>query len=380
MKKLIAFVLLTCMALCTVSLAESDYVYEMKYLYGTHFDCLWIENEPTFGELVAFQSSSDFDLEAFINSAAGEQTAKNFYTYITFAKDEMNPSLVEYWARKGLDKVLYGGENPDDLTDKYFVYCPTNPVDGEVFPLLFVNHGGSEPAYQAETFGFCEIAARERIILVMAENTSADNLRAIYEQVKADYPIDETRVYATGSSAGAAASKNLAAAYPEMLAAIAPLDAAPGFGEGDEESRAKISEIEMPMIFIVGTADKYNNHQLGASTWNPNTVVQWNQLLSMQGHDDYQVTPEQSRALIDDSLNIVEHLAGLRAENSYVRHYDNTRIYMNSFTNDEGLDNLVFVLVENKGHLPCGFDAEIAWEFLSRFSRDTETSELIINA
>ena len=105
MKKRIALLLgAACLAgnVCSVS-AVPQYDYEMKYLYDQKFDCLWADY-PTFGELVGFQSSNDLNLNSFINSAWGEQTAKNFYTYITYAKDPMNENLVAYWERQGLHK------------------------------------------------------------------------------------------------------------------------------------------------------------------------------------------------------------------------------------------------------------------------------------
>ncbi|MCI7812431.1 MAG: hypothetical protein SO016_06435 [Lachnospiraceae bacterium] len=119
--------------------------------------------------------------------------------------------------------------------------------------------------------------------------------------------------------------------------------------------------------------------RLGASTWDPNTVQEWNDLLAMQGYEEYQVTAEKSQALINDSLNIVEHIAGMRVENTSILHYENNRLYYNSFTNEDGIEDLVLVIVENRGHMPSGFDAEIVWEFLSQFSRNPETGELMVS-
>lgn len=355
----------------------ATYDYEMKYLYDTTFDCLWIEGEPTFGELVAFQSSDKLNLDQFINSAMGEKTAQNFYTYITYAQDPMNENLVAYWARKGLDKIQVGGEDESDTSDRYYLYVPCDIRDDEKLPVMFVNHGGGEPAYQAETFGFCQIAAEERIILIMAEDTSAENLYSIYQEVKASYPVDESRVYATGSSAGANASKELAVNYPDLLAAIAPLDASAGLANGTDEQRAELQANGMPMIFVVGTADKYGNELLGASSFNPNTVDEWNALLEFQGYDEYAVTAEESADLAANSLNIVEHLTGKLVQESCVINHENTRIYMSTFTNDEGISDLALVTVENKGHMPAGYDAEIAWDFMNNFARDTETGQSI---
>lgn len=354
------------------------YDYEMKSFYDTRFDCIWIEGRPTFAELVAFQSSEKLDLDLFINSAMGEKTAQNFYTYITYAQDPMNKDLVAYWAEKGLDKIQFGGEDESDPSDRYYLYVPANIQAGETFPVIIVNHGGGEPAYQAETFGFCEIAAEERIILIMAEDTSSANLYAIYQDVKAAYPVDETRVYATGSSMGAMASKSLAANYPNLLAAIAPLDICPGFSEGTDVQRAAVQENGLPMIFMVGTADKYGIEMIGFTEFiNFNTVEEWNALLKLQGYEEYAITAEESADMAANSANAIERLTGRRVQSTQTINYENTRIHVGAFENEEGINDFTFVVTENRGHLPAGYDAEIAWDFLKNFARDVETGELI---
>ena len=53
---------LSCNTFAAEEQAADEYTYEGKELYDTGFDCIWIK--PTFGDLVAFQSNPDFDLEA----------------------------------------------------------------------------------------------------------------------------------------------------------------------------------------------------------------------------------------------------------------------------------------------------------------------------
>ena len=380
------------------SLAFSQYDYEMKYLYDVTFDCLWADF-PTFGELVGFQSSNDLNSDLFINSEYGEQTAKNFYTYVTYAKDPMNENLVAYWERQGLIKEAYlqeteeteDGETaetaeteeavPDEngIIGDYYIYSPTGAKGNteESYPCIFVNHGGGEPAYQAETFGYCQIAAREGLILIMAENEDSENLYNILQHVKSEYPIDESRIYASGSSMGAMQSINLTVAYPTMLAAITELDVAPKFVDEAENQEAfdAVKEVGVAVVNIAGLADKYGAYPLDTNKMN--SISGWNDLMTVTGNEDYCLTSEESAELAAGSLNIAEHLAGGTFEETSFRYPTNNNVIVNDFTNEDGINNLRIIVVDNKGHIPCGYDAEYSWEFMQHFSRNLETGELV---
>lgn len=385
MKKRIALLLgVACLVgnVCSVS-AVSQYDYEMKYLYDQKFDCLWADY-PTFGELIGFQSSNDLNLNSFINSAWGEQTAKNFYTYITYAKDPMNENLVAYWERQGLHKEAYIQEDQekadaDGIIGDYYLYTPAGAAENaeEAYPCIFVNHGGGEPAYQAETFGYCQIAAEEGLVLIMAENEDSENLYNILQKVKKTYPIDESRIYATGSSMGAMQSINLSAAYPTLLAAITTLDVAPKYISQEEEAFAAVKEAGLPVISIAGTVDKYDAYPIDTNPMN--SVSGWNDLMTVTGNEDYCLTSEESAELAKNSMNIMEHMTGGKFEETSFDYPHNNKVYVNNFTNSDGVNSLRIVVVENKGHIPSGFDATYSWDFMKNFSRNTETGEFIYN-
>ena len=400
-RKVAAALCAVCVMANTVSaFAFSQYDYEMNYLYDVEFDCLWADY-PTFGELVGFQSSNDLNLDLFINSEWGEQTAKNFYTYITYAKDPMNENLVAYWERQGLTKEAYlqeieseEGEEateaveeeteaavPDEngIIGDYYVYSPSGSK-GQTdvsYPCIIVNHGGGEPAYQAETFGYCQIAAREGIILIMAENEESENLYNILQKVKSEYPIDETRIYASGSSMGAMQSINLAVAYPNLLAAITELDVAPKFVDQKENQEAfnAVKEAGLAVANIAGLADKYGAYPLDSNDMN--SVSGWNDLMTVTGNEDYCLTSEESAELSTNSLNIAEHITGGKFEETSFLYPTNNKVMVNDFTNADGINNLRIIVVDNKGHIPSGYDAEYSWDFMKHFSRNLETGELV---
>ncbi len=364
-----------------------EYDYELKELYDQQFDCIWIEGDATFADLVALQSAPTLDLEKFINSAYGEKTAENFYTYITYDQDPMNEELVAYWEEKGLTKEYYPDESGEEEgIGDYYVYSP-NGSKGNFdtsYPCILVIHGGGEPAYQAETFGYCQIAAEEGIILIMAENQDVEALSTIFETVAEEYPIDRSRVYASGSSAGGRASKLLAATYPTMLAAVAPLDNAPVYN-GTEEQLEESEKYGLAVISIGGLQDKYYrfNLQQGVDeTYDRHAEILdgtdgWNRMLRACGIEGYELTPEQVRENRDYSTELIPALTGYEYENTTIDHRTNSRTYVSTITNTDGIVTLCQVLTENHGHMPSGYDAEYAWNFMKHFSRDLDTGMLI---
>lgn len=393
MKKRVLAILVAVALMLSVgsAFAVHQYDYEMKYLWDKNFDCLWIEDNPTFGELYYFQSAPTMNMEKIINSAYGEQTAKNFYTYITYAQDPMNPQLVAYWQRQGLLKEAFydDAEVDDGIEGDYYVYSPVGALEaGELLPCVIVNHGGGEPAFQAETFGYCQIAARDGAILIMAETTSAENVRVIFEHlIEEGYPIDRSRVYATGSSAGGNASMSQAQSDVKWLAAIVPMDQPPEFRNGiSDEAYNDFITYKMPMMFIGGWQDKYHQldgHDDGTELKGGRSFMgfmteedceKWNLLLDCFGVEGYDLTLEQKLANVQYSLNVVENYTGLWFEHQeIINDNDNIIIFSNSFTDKDGIESLRSIMVNERGHIPSGFDAEIGWSFMQQFTRDQET-------
>ena len=100
--------------------------------------------------------------------------------------------------------------------------------------------------------------------------------------------------------------------------------------------------------------------------------------MDVLGDDNYKLTSEESKALIENSLNVVEYYTGVKVPETEVRNFVNNRAYINRFVDENGVNLLSLVVVENKLHMPVGHDVNMAWEFLSQFARNTETGELIV--
>jgi len=126
------------------------------------------------------------------------------------------------------------------VTRDYALHVPSNlPVDAKV-PLLLVFHGGGGHAWRMSKFTkFNEVADENGFVVVYPEavNKSWDDtrglskaddvgfVRALIEHLEKDFPIDSSRVYATGISNGGFFSNRLACELSDKIAAVAAVAA-----------------------------------------------------------------------------------------------------------------------------------------------------------
>ena len=374
MKKLMVILCCVLLACMQIGLAETVYEYPTMDFYQQEIPQPrpeYIPDGTPIIDMLKYLGASNFDATAFINSTYGELSSQWLLTTYSGYTSGMDEALLDYWAEKGVNKEGFGLEN-DAIEDDYYVYTPADMDEDSLYPLLIVSHGGGSDCFSVEGMGFINMIPEEQFILATAEDTSVESLYAMYEYVIANYPVDIARVYATGTSMGGMASINFAAAYPQLVAAIAPNDISLAVDLTDEQL-ANLQETLVPMNFTAGLADMYHPFPV-------TDIDGYNRLLSVFGLDDYAMTAEESQALVADSLDIVEHATGLRLPNVQVVNYTNNRLYVSDFENEEGVTVLRINVVENKPHMFVGMDAQNAWNFMKQYSRNTETGELNVLA
>lgn len=382
--------------------AEGDgYEYSSKYLYDINF---WYKQDsanpnPTLGHVINFLStgrqegfSARVDLEKFINSAMGEKTAETWYPHMLY-EDQMDEGLLRYWEQKGLKKEAYwDDEGTDDgIQGDYFVYSPTKaeqPENG--YPLVLLFHGGGEAAYQTETFGFCEIAAEQGIMLVAMEETEdKESIQKIMETVQTQYPVDASRIYAVGSSAGGSNAMQFALANLKTIAGAAimdqPVSLSNRWYEVTEESIAEMQEYTLPMVWVGGTADMYGLHGLWSEGTKEASTTEffetsegaeeqfiggWNAVMKAFNIEGKELTSRLD--FVEKPTNYAEEMDGYPFD--FAEDIDATGTSPTYKCTMDGVEDLCLFLVENRPHMPCGFDAENIWGFLSGYSRNLETN------
>jgi predicted peptidase len=169
---------------------------------------------------------------ALVRPAAGEQQDKHFEKEIT--------------VKVKLDYLLFLPEGYEEKPD-------------EKWPLILFLHGSGE---RGEELAKVKIHGPPKIVESKSEfpfivvspqarrrGWNPDALKALLDEVLADYRVDPDRVYLTGLSMGGYGTWTLAAEYPEYFAAIVPIC---GGGDPKEAGRLK----NLPIWVFHGAKDE----------------------------------------------------------------------------------------------------------------------------
>jgi poly(3-hydroxybutyrate) depolymerase len=159
-------------------------------------------------------------------------------------------------------EIEVGGE-----TRSYAIHVPESWDRKRPIPVLFVFHGaGGTATSMVVATGFDEMSEKTNMVVVYPEARRGDRrydvdagagganddvrfVDALLERIRARFPVDERRVWATGFSNGAAFCYRLAAERSETFAAIAPVA-----GYLPRLARAATA-VPVPLIHVHGSAD-----------------------------------------------------------------------------------------------------------------------------
>ncbi|RSZ57608.1 hypothetical protein HF313_27275 [Massilia atriviolacea] len=255
-----------------------------------------------------------------------------------------------------------------DVKRKFIVYTPTsyaaNPQ--QQYPLVINYHGGGMTMREQMLYTRMNQAAeREHFIVVYPQGIKQDwnvNLardskegsddigftEAMLARLKADYRIDQRRVYATGLSRGGFFSLRVAAELPHLFAAVAVVGASTPQTLIDQQPKPG----RIGVMHIGGTADTIvafdgkAGHYLGAGE----SHRYW---LKHSGLDG---APASERTIDSDKLDGTE-----------VTHLEQSR---------DGV-SAALVTIRNGGHTWAGADAFNVGLPLGATSRDVDANALI---
>lgn len=252
-----------------------------------------------------------------------------------------------------------------------FAFYNEGLFDEEPVPLVLGFHGGGDSCFFFSIMaGWAKIAHRHNFLLVTVENhlnSTATEMVELVEQLKKIYNIDTTRIYASGFSMGGCKSWDLVQEYPELLAAVAPMDATFEVGDnsyGNHVEGGINTTVSVPTFYAGGEITPLPELPFQAQKCldRAKYILELN-----KANAEYNVTLEEK----DNWKNKIWGIDG----DFVIKEYDETRdatLTMNLFKNANNRIFNVFASISGQGHDCREHTCEHAWRFMRTFYRDHE--------
>lgn len=251
----------------------------------------------------------------------------------------------------------------------YFAFYNKGIFDKGKVPLVLGFHGGGDSCFFFSIMaGWARICHRHDFLLVTVENhldSTATEMQELIEILKKQYPIDESRIYATGFSMGGIKTWDLIQEYPLSIAAAAPMDATVDIGENVyfRKIEKEVNTTEPVPIFYAG----------GEITPLPELPFQEQKCLNRMAYAlKLNGATAEYNVKLEDKDNWKNKIWGIDGDITY-KSYDKSRdatLTMQLFKNrDEKIYN-IFGSISGQGHDCREHTCEHAWRFMSSFRRD----------
>ncbi len=234
-------------------------------------------------------------------------------------------------------------------------------------PTIMVFHGGGDSAYHISyVSGWWEIAHKYDFLMIAVENhleVSATETVELLEILKKKYPIDENRIYATGFSMGGCKTWDLFQEYPEIFAAMAPMDATFDVGHNfyGQISPRLNKEVAVPVFYAGGEVTPLPELPFQAQ--------------KCTDRIDYlfKVNRAQTKyeARFEDAANWSNKIWGIdgdRVEKIFDESRNST-LTINYFKCDDSVEKIALASISEQGHECRKHTCEQAWLFMSKFTK-----------
>ena len=258
--------------------------------------------------------------------------------------------------------------------------------DGKKVPLVLGFHGGGDSCFFFSTMaGWAKICHRHNFLLVTIENhlnSTATEMIELLEILKKKYPIDSTRIYATGFSMGGCKTWDFIQEYPEVLAAAAPMDATFDVGcnvygnkvvsirpDGHSTTEHGINmTVPVPVFYAGGEVTPLPELPFQAQKCLDRMayVLMLNNAEAAERYEE-EITLENKETW----ENKIWGINGDEVETSYDESRDAT-LTMQKFKSTDGRILSIFASISGQGHDCREHTCEHAWKFMSQFNRKAD--------
>ena len=238
---------------------------------------------------------------------------------------------------------------------------------GRKLPLVLCFHGGGDSAMCMVSLSEWHLVVAENdFILVSIENhlnSTATEAVALLSHLKEKYPIDEGKVYSTGFSMGGCKSWDMFQEYPEVFAAVAPMDAT--FEVGQNIYGHSVDNINQDIIvpvFYVG----------GEQTPLPELPFQEAKCLNRMAYVlRVNKSIKQNDVSYEDKESWTNSIWGIDGDIICTAKDEskNSVLTMHLFESENGCCYSIFASASNQQHEMRHLNCENAWKFMSKFRR-----------
>ncbi len=267
------------------------------------------------------------------------------------------------------------GDDKGSVSHKvgYFAFYNKGVFDNGPVPLLLAFHGGGDSSfYISYISGWANIAHRHNFLLVAVENhlnSTASEMVELVEQLKKQYKIDESRIYASGFSMGGIKTWDIIQEYPDLIAAAAPMDATVDIGENvyfGKINKPVNTTVSVPIFYAAGEQtplaelpyqeQKCINRMAYALKLNRATSAD-KYTVKLEEKDSWEnkfwgINGDKTKMLVDPKRK--------------------GKLTLQLFGREDGKCYNVFASIDNQGHECREHTCENSWLFMSCFSRDKD--------
>ena len=276
----------------------------------------------------------------------------------------------------------------------WFEYVPESILDKEekTVPLVVSCHGNkNDPHIQGDTTGWPEMAAKEGFIVVSPEwqpsdinftgcdGLGEDGVIALVGDLMEKYPqIDPSRVYISGLSAGGAFSFMMGIKHSDIFAAAAPVSGVNSYGDEIQKALKDYSGHGTPLLYICGDYDFFQMIPVDGSSPNGMPGV-WESDPNVRIFSALQAYQKTLGLPVTDKPDMEANpYYGIALDNWKIVTLGDKQMYTGTLSDDKGVVMELGAILDQP-HWNYKAEAEYIWNFFSRYARDTESGEIIVN-